>query len=163
MENVLTHLSTDNFEIKLTEDKIFLNSSTSNETFALRSINGIGVIDLIDDYNNALTKWKDHKNSGPTFYVFAGIFLIGGIYLLTWMVGLGIFTVVMAGLFARMGYVQVELNKKNEPKLMSAVRIMMNSGNRDFQFDKTGIKSGSVAEFVSKVESTLTSYHKNNN
>lgn len=57
----------------------------------------------------------------------------------------------------------IGMNKtNNEPKLMSAVRIMMSGGNRDFQFDKTGIKSGNVAEFVAKVESTLTSYHKNN-
>ncbi len=50
----------------------------------------------------------------------------------------------------------------NEPILMSAVRIMMSGGNRDFKFDKTGVKSGNVAEFVTKVESTLTAYHKNN-
>jgi hypothetical protein len=38
---------------------------------------------------------------------------------------------------------------------------MMSGGNRDFQFDKMGIKSGNIAEFVALVESTLTSYHKN--
>lgn len=45
---------------------------------------------------------------------------------------------------------------------MSAVRVMMSGGNRDFQFDKAGIQSGNIAEFVAKVESTLTAYHKNN-
>jgi hypothetical protein len=53
-----------------------------------------------------------------------------------------------------MGFVQSEKSKNNEPKLMSAVRIMMSGGNRDFQFDKTGIKSGNIAEFVANVEST---------
>jgi hypothetical protein len=43
---------------------------------------------------------------------------------------------------------------------MSAVRIMLNGGNRDFEFDKAGVDSEAVAEFVARVESTLTAYHK---
>jgi hypothetical protein len=53
-------------------------------------------------------------------------------------------------------------SKKQKPTMMSAVRIMMNGGNRDFQFDKTGIGNEKVAEFVVKVEATLTSYQKMN-
>ena len=45
---------------------------------------------------------------------------------------------------------------------MSAVRIMISGGVRDFQFNKTSIDSNNIAEFVVKVESTLTAYHKNN-
>ena len=56
----------------------------------------------------------------------------------------------------------MSFKKNNEPKLMSVVRIMMSGGSRDFQFEKTGIKSGNVSDFVAKVESTLTAYHKNN-
>ena len=50
--------------------------------------------------------------------------------------------------------------KYRKPVLMSAVRIMLNGGNRDFEFDKTGVDSEAVAEFVARVESTLTAYHK---
>jgi len=162
MENILSQFTADNLEIKLTSEKLFINTTTSNETFALRSVNGIGVVDLVDEYNKALTLWKSQKGAGPVFYVFAVIFVIWGIWSFSSSIGLAIFILLMAALFFRMGYVQTEKNKNNEPKLMSAVRIMMSGGNRDFQFDKTGIKSGNVAEFVAKVESTLTSYHKNN-
>lgn len=70
---------------------------------------------------------------------------------------------IMVGLAAIIGgYILLDKSKKEKPNLMSAVRIIMSGGNRDFQFDKTGIKSGDVAELVAKVELTLTAYHKNN-
>ncbi len=162
MENVFSQFTADNLEIKLTSEKLFINTNTSNETFALRSVNGIGVVDLVEEYNKALTLWKSQKGAGPVFYAFGGIFALLGLYSFSWSVGFAFFVLIVSALFFRMGYVQVEKNKNNEPKLMSAVRIMMSGGNRDFQFDKSGIKSGNVAEFVAKVESTLTAYHKNN-
>ncbi len=164
MENTISQLSAENLEIKLTNEKILITTPTSNQTFALRSVNGIGVVDLVDDYNKALTVWRDKAGVGPIFYVFAGILAIGGIWAFSLSPILSIFTVLISVLFARIGYIQTWARKRkiNEPKLMSAVRIMMNSGNIDFQFDKTGIISGDVAEFVAKVESTLTGYNKNN-
>ncbi len=39
---------------------------------------------------------------------------------------------------------------------------MMSGGNRDFMFDKADTNSNSVAEFVAKVENTLTAFHKKN-
>jgi len=38
----------------------------------------------------------------------------------------------------------------------------MNGGNRDFKFDKSSSDANKIAEFVAKVEETLTAYHKNN-
>ncbi len=61
MENILSQFNTDNLDIKLTSEKLFINTVASNETFALRSVNGVGVIDLIDDYNKALTIWKKNQ------------------------------------------------------------------------------------------------------
>ena len=159
MDNILSQFSSDNLEIKLTNEKLFINTAVSNETFALRSLNGIGVVDLIDDFNNALTIWKNQKIFHIAICIVGAIFFLLSISLLPEPIGIG-------GLFfwaflVWRGYVQIERNKKSEPKLMSAVRIMMSGGNRDFQFDKMGIKSGNIAEFVALVESTLTSYHKN--
>jgi hypothetical protein len=48
------------------------------------------------------------------------------------------------------------------PTLKSAVRIMMSGGNRDFTFDKADANSNNIAEFVAKVENTLTAFHKKN-
>jgi hypothetical protein len=162
MENILSQFTADNLEIKLTSEKLFINTNTSNETFALRSVNGIGVVDLVDEYNKALTLWKSQKGAGPVLYFFGGFFLLIALIGISKSPVLAMICLLFSALFFRMGFVQSEKSKNNEPKLMSAVRIMMSGGNRDFQFDKTGIKSGNIAEFVANVESTLTAYHKHN-
>ena len=157
MENILSQFNAENLEIKLTSEKLFINTITSNETFALRSVNGVGVIDLVDDYNQALTIWKKKSDSLVALFIFGGLCLIAGI-----ASGEEGSPGIMLGT-AMIAYGFYLLNQSiKKPSLMSAVRIMMSGGNRDFQFDKTGIKSGNIAEFVANVESTLTSYHKNN-
>lgn len=161
MENLLSQFNADNLEIKLTSEKIFINTAISTETFALRSINGIGVVDLVEEYNKALTTSKSLKDSAFFAYFIAVSFLIGAIYFFSNNISgtLSVFFLVISFLLFFWGY---NLSKTKEPSLMSAVRIMMSGGNRDFQFDKTGSKSGNIAEFVAEVENTLTSYHKNN-
>ncbi len=161
MENILSQFNADNLDIKLTSEKLFINTAASSEAFALRSVNGIGVVDLVDDYNKALTAWKAVRLNQKIFLGTGIILGIMGLWTLQYSVGVGFVIIVFGGIFAIPAL--IGMNKtNNEPKLMSAVRIMMSGGNRDFQFDKTGIKSGNVAEFVAKVESTLTAYHKNN-
>ena len=161
MENILSQFNADNLKIKLTSEKLFINTTASSETFALRSVNGIGVVDLVDDYNKAITAWKAVRLKQKFFLVSGIIIAIVGLLKLQYTVGVGFAIIFFGGVYAIIGL--IGMNKtNNEPKLMSAVRIMMSGGNRDFQFNKTGIKSGNVAEFVAKVESTLTAYHKNN-
>lgn len=161
MENILSQFNADNLDIKLTSEKLFINTTASSEAFALRSVNGIGVVDLIDDYNKALTAWKNSRGLLKIMLGFGIVITLMGLWTLQYSIGVGFGIIVFGGIFLIPAL--IGLNKSNnEPKLMSAVRIMMSGGNRDFQFDKTGIKSGNVAEFVAKVESTLTAYHKNN-
>lgn len=159
MENILSLFTANNLEIKLTSEKLFINTATSNEAFALRSLNGIGVVDLVGEYNKALSAWKSER--------FTAIIFIGlSIFILLISLGfalkysaspqIGLIVIGLLSLILGLYY----FNKTNKPTLMSAVRIMMSGGNRDFQFDKTGSKSGNVAEFVANVESTLTSYYK---
>jgi hypothetical protein len=154
MENILTHLDADNLEIKLTDERLFINTTTSNETFALRSVNGIGVVDLVEDYNKALTTWKSIRTRAIFFCLVAISCTILSLIITKVLIVFGALFIIL--------YLISSIQSGEKPKLMSAVRIMMNGGNRDFQFDKTGIKSGNVAEFVALVESTLTAYHKNN-
>lgn len=158
MENILSKFTADNLEIKLTNEKLFINTAISNETFALRSINGIGVVDLVEQYNKELTLWKGNKGFAIFLYIMGAAIAIVALLSLSKSPGAGFFCIAFSGLI----FWYANNQQKNEPKMMSAVRIMMSGGNRDFQFDKTGVKSENVAEFVAKVESTLTAYQKNN-
>jgi hypothetical protein len=161
MENTISHFQVDGLEIKLTEDKLFINTAASNEAFALRSIDGIGVIDLVENYNIAINYIKELKNQS-TIYTVTGVFaLLGSLYIFTLDMTIIAFVALFIGLatislgiWYRSGLVQ--------PTLKSAVRIMMSGGNRDFTFDKADTNSQNIAEFVAKVENTLTAFHKKN-
>lgn len=165
MEDVLSQLDAGSLDIKLTSEKLFINTPTSNEAFALRSVNGIGVIDLLDEYNNLLTYCKERKIKAILGICFGAFLAIIGAVVVVGQIESDkgyIPELIVTGIGIIMTLPGIAyLNKPVVPKLMSAVRIMMSGGNRDFEFDKTGVKSGNVAEFVAKVESTLTAYHKN--
>ena len=164
MEETLSQFSAGSLVIKLTSEKLFINTSTSNETFALRSVNGVGVIDLVEEYNIALTEWKNQQKKSLFSILFGAFILLGAIGMLFDPKTSDKAYMTMGVSIGLIIYGNISRNKimAEEPILMSAVRIMMSGGNRDFRFDKSGRKSGDIAEFVSKVENTLTAYHKNN-
>lgn len=154
-ERTLHELSIDGLNMKLSNEKLYVNSATSNETFALRSVNGIGIVDLVERYNEELTKFKTAKTSAIIMAIFPGVFgllcLISELYLVGF---------VLLGVAILLYYVAT--SAKKEPILMSAVRVMLNGMNRDFEFYKKSSKASEVAKFVALVEDTLTAYHKNN-
>jgi hypothetical protein len=161
MENTLKTLETDGLSIKLTDEKLFINTATSMETFALRSIDGIGVIDLVDQFN-ALLSFHNQDKNGRISLIVIGIGTLIFSFFFNSMLDIGtnflvIMTIIGLGI-SLTGFYLFQLLKK--PTLKSAVRIMMAGGNRDFMFDKAHSNSMEVAEFVAKVEDTLTAFHK---
>jgi hypothetical protein len=158
MSQTISQLQTEGLEIKLTDEKLFITTSTSTETFALRSIDGIGVIDLIDKLNEEMTEYKKARLGFINLLLMGSIILIGGLYIMTIDISTGFGTLLFGGAMGGFGF--YSMNNKPKPTLKSAVRIMMTGGNRDFTFDKAHANSSDVAEFVAKVEDTLTAFHK---
>jgi len=158
MENTLKTLETGGLSIKLTDEKIFINTPTSMETFALRSIDGIGVIDLVDQFNLELDKFKLEKKGIVSGMIMTGFFAFCGIIGIIVAGLLGLFLLIIGAILFIPVYLKYQ--KLIQPTLKSAVRIMMAGGNRDFMFDKAHSNSMEVAEFVAKVEDTLTAFHK---
>lgn len=165
MEKTISHFQVEGLEIKLTVDKLYINTVASNEAFALRSIDGIGVIDLVKDFNESMNHYKKIKNTIKTGKISA---FIGGVLLLLALnlyfndnYLFSMFSCYFGIILLIIGV--VNMNKKLQmPTLKSAVRIMMSGGNRDFSFDKADTNSQNIAEFVANVENTLTAFHKNN-
>ena len=51
--NIIAEFSDDNgLNVKLTADKIYINTIGKEETFALRGLKGIGIYDDINKYNS---------------------------------------------------------------------------------------------------------------
>ena len=158
MENTLKTLEIEGLSIKLTDEKIFINTATSMETFALRSIDGIGVVDSVEALNIALKAYKDLKTTYISFIVTGVVLCFFGFIIMNFLpIMAAIFAV--AGLSVSLFFVFV-VSGLTKPTLKSSVRIMMAGGNRDFMFDKAHSNSMEVAEFVAKVEDTLTAFHK---
>ena len=166
MDEFIAKYISSEMSIKLTSEKLFIETPSSNETFALRSVNGIGVVDLIDEYNSALSvynmKLKQKKSVAYVLIGYGAIILLCSLFCFSFSVGFVFFLVLLGGGLLVWGINKLnENNLIDEPNLMSAVRIMMSGGNRDFKFDKTGNKTTEIASLVAKVEETLTAYHKN--
>jgi len=150
------------FSVKLTEDKIFISAIGNEETLALRGVNGVGVYDDIEKYNKDLEEHKK-KNMSPekrkNFSI--GIIIFGILYGI-WGIsqgfevlgGLGVCFVIFGVAFGNYK------SKVKPPTLDSFFRIMLTGGDRKFKFDKSGDNAKSIAEFINKVEETLTAYNK---
>ena len=159
MENILAQLNTGELEIKLTDEKLYFKTLTSQEAFALRGVQGIGVIDLVDDFNKALNIKKARLAERKIGIGSMIIGVVGGLFLATFSVTVGL---ILGGVFLVLGIINYQNSKKYvEPRLMSSVQIMMSGGLRNFTFDKEQSNSIEVAEFIARVESTLSAYYKN--
>ena len=150
------------FSVKLTEDKIFISAVGNEETLALRGVNGVGVYDDIEKYNDELAIYKNktmspkkRKNTSIGTMVFGVLYAIWGI-----SVGLKELAIVGA-MFVLAGYIISKYkSKKQPPALDSYFRIMLTGGDRKFKFDKSGDNAKNIAQFINKVEETLTAYNK---
>ena len=76
METIAEFNDDKGFNVKLTKDKIFITVIGNEETFALRGVNGVGLYDDLEKYNEELEKHKNtnHKLTGQ-------VLMVGGICL----------------------------------------------------------------------------------
>ncbi len=157
MENVKKVLKAGLLEFTLTEEKLFIKGPTGQESFALRSLNGIGIYDDVDKHKAELDKYNKSSDPRKSMNMFGGIMLIGGIFLMMKNGASGSFFAIIGGviLWSATKYVVPDA-----PKLESEVRIMLSGGSREFKFFKEDSNSVEVAEFIALVEETLTAYNK---
>ncbi len=139
----------------LTKDRFYVSSLGNEEIFALRGVNGIGIYDDVENYNKELTLFKkqDEKNSrNKLLCIGLGILFLGlGISKGdTAMIVIGIIIIIIGFNIS---------NKLSEPVLNTYLRVMLSGGDRKFLFDKSDENSVSIAQFIFKLEQTLTAYN----
>jgi len=150
------------FTVKLTSDKIFISAVGNEETLALRGVNGVGVYDDLEKYNEELKEFKK-KTMSPkrrkiTAFSIIGLSVFALIPILTTGNTETLGTVFM---IAAVGFIVLKFkSKKKPPSLDSYFRIMLSGGDRKFKFDKSGDNAQNIAQFINKVEETLTAYNK---
>lgn len=157
MKTIAEFNDQDGVNLKLTEDKIFVTSIGNEETFALRSINGVGLYDDIDKYTKELdsfkSKKKQSKRAAIMFYVIA-------VTMLSVVLVAGPGAIVLPLMFTGVGYlISRSSRKKTSPILDSYFKLMISGNDKFFLFNKNDSNVKNVADFINKVEETLTSYH----
>ena len=151
--------------VKLTSEKIYAKAIGLEETYALRSVDGAGVFDDMEGFAKekleAERSSKSKKSWGIGLMVFFGLGLLGGFLQMSEgnddaASGLGL-SAILFGLGVYL------YNKSKEAlgkvKLKSYIKIIISGSNKLYLFDKNAPDSEKVAEFLEKVEETLTKYN----
>jgi len=151
----MQHFKTKELDIELSGEKLIVKTESSNESFSLKSINSIGIIDLVEEFEKAQTVFKTSKLLRKILFSFGGFFIlfgIGVILKLDLFLGLGI--VVFSSVFFVFGFL-VKKQNKVEPHLKSAIRISIHGTNRDLVFLNSLENNDKVSEFISVIENQL--------
>jgi hypothetical protein len=156
---------------KLTKDRFYVSSLGNEETFALRGVNGIGIYDDLDKYNEDLELFKKlgkvKENQKLFLQVIGGFIGLMGLFILKSSFFPG-FIFLMLGAFFAFSHLIIpytntfwwgKQNVLSEPKLESYLRVILSGGERKFLFNKSNVNSVYIADFINKLEQTLTAYN----
>jgi hypothetical protein len=172
--NIISEFSDNKgLNVKLTADKIFISAVGIEETFALRSVQGIGIYDDIVKYNSDLEKIKSENATIDIWSI--GLLAISSFVAITVILNIPSYIasnlnlqeilnksgvkIFLTLLFIALSFYVKRFRNKTTPLLDSYLSIILSGGDRKFRFNKDEVNAKNVAEFVNKVEETLTAYH----
>ena len=162
MELIAEFNDNQGLNVKLTKEKIFISATGNEETLALRGVNGVGVYDDIEKYNKEIEDFKKSSWTPKKRQIFSYSFI--GLGILYFILGLTSGTAEGFGggiIFFAVGIIVGKYkSKKKSPELDSYFRIILSGGDRKFKFNKTGDNAVNIAQFINKIEDTLTAYSK---
>lgn len=157
MENTTNEIKINEIDLKIANEKLYIKTIAMNETIALRSIDSIAIIDLIDEFNDKLSQWKK-KNFWPYL-----LYILGALYILIAITSQLPFAIIPGSILIAIGYFISKKIYSNKPQLKSSIRIFINGNIRDIEFNKSASNISKIAGFVATIESTLSGFHQNNN
>ena len=161
MEKIAEFNDNNGFNVTLTSDKIYITAIGQEETFALRSVSGVGLYDDIKKYNQELKDFELKANNRKKYaYV---LIVLGILQIIVYVFYLNIVTqgLVLGGIFIAVGIFLMNRNESaKKPVLDSFFNLMLSGGDRSFPFNKSRKNAKQIALFVNKVEDTLTAYNK---
>jgi len=107
MEAIAEFNDNHGFNVKLTSEKIFIESAGNSETIALRGLNGVRLYDDLEKYNKELEEFKTatepNKPAGAACATCGLMLVVSGLMLIedAWWLMLpgGVFTYVGYGMF----------------------------------------------------------------
>ena len=159
METIAEFNDNDGLNVKLTGDKIYISGASGDETFALRSVNGVGTYDDIEKFAK---ESEEYTNKGKGFKILFIIMLVaclGSLVAVLQEPSTAGSLVVLAGV-TFFFYYKWKNPGGDAPVLDSYLKFMISGNERLFKFNKSDETSALIADFINKIEDTLTAYNK---
>jgi len=158
METIAQFNDNDGLNVKLTNDRIYISSTGNEETFALRGINGVGLYDDIEKFNTETVAFKENKGNNSILGIM--LIIVGIILLIAILITGEIEILVFAIIIIILGiFLKNKSNKLPKPVLDSYFKFMLSGADRKFKFNKSDDSSTKIADFINKIEDTLTAYN----
>ena len=158
METIAEFNDNQGLNVKLTKDKIYISSAGNEETFALRGVNGVGLYDDLEKYAKEEEEFKGSgkkiKNIKIGMIAFGALMIIANVS----QGGEEVGTAIGVG-GALIGCSFLVKNRGKQPVLDSYFKLMLSGADRQFKFFKSDDSSAKIADFINKVEDTLTAYN----
>lgn len=159
METIAEFTDNRGLNVKLTKEKIYISSAGNEETFALRGVIGVGLYDDLEKYAKEEEEFKGSdkkiKNLKIITIAFGVLAILGSLGRGGEDAGGGI---VFGGVLIGCSF--LFKNKAKQPVLDSYFKLMLSGADRQFKFFKSDDSSAKIADFINKVEDTLTAYSK---
>ena len=154
METIAEFNDNHGFNVKLTDEKIFIDAAGSSETIALRGLTGVGLYDDLEKYNKELEKYKKEKKGIKVvkwMLIVLGLYCtylsIDNIFIYAGILVFGIFCIAGGVLLEKLVSFSSKLRElKKEPVLDSYFRLMLSGGDRKFKFNKSDETSVKIAD-----------------
>ena len=146
--------------IRLTTEKVYAKSIGLEETYALRSLDGVGVFDDINQFAEDKQKLNDRANTWQRWGIICSI--IGGFMLIGYISNDEKYlpSLILGGVFGFFGYrlIRNSILLRKTAKLNSYIKLIVSGNNKLYKFNKKESNSSQVADFVNKIEDTLSKY-----
>ena len=158
MEVIAEFNDNQGLNVKLTKEKIYISATGNEETFALRGVNGVGLYDNLEKYAKEEQEYNAKEKGLKTTKI--GLTVIGVVSIIY---GLYMGEVGTPSIIVGIGLIVWSFFKKNKipkPVMDSYFKLMLGGSDRQFKFHKSNEASAEIADFVNKVEDTLTAYSK---
>ena len=155
METIAEFNDNHGFNVKLTNEKIFIDATGSSETIALRGLTGVGLYDDLEKYNKELEEWKTaaDKNTKGKW----ACWVLGGLAFISSISNGEEEGMIFGAILFVAGYV-ISKKQVEKPILNSFFKLMITGRSREFPFHKSDETSVKIADFINKIEDTLTAY-----
>lgn len=147
IDTPLHQFQSDTITLTVSRRKIQITKPGSSEIFSLHAVQGIGMLDLFEEYESDLDA---HHVKQRNILLFSVFLMLGGFLLLVALFALAGTLLIVGGLA-----VFIFLRPGRKPRLKSVIRLIIDGVQRDFEYDKEKVNLQDLRTIVHFIKSQI--------